>query len=114
MGALFWIQPRVVQPWSNWETTMRPLVIFLCFAICACTRTPTPAERQEVANGYLKNLEDQAGTTRARERQANCARLPMPAVGMTRSQVFSSCWGQPDHAAESVTADGKQSVWNYP
>ncbi len=61
-----------------------------------------------------KDIEDQLGITRARQRQETCTKLPAPSIGMSEAQVLSSCWGKPDHAAESITARGKQALWSYP
>lgn len=74
----------------------------------------TPAYQGPTAADYQKNMEDQLGITRARERQAACLKLPTPAIGMTANQVMASCWGQPDHVAEETTARGKVAVWGYP
>jgi hypothetical protein len=83
-----------------------------CLAAAGCASTP-PVSQQELSK-YQKDLEDQLGVTRARERRDLCSKLPPPAIGMTAGQVLSSCWGQPDHVHESITAQGKQAVWGYP
>jgi len=93
---------------------LRILIVAACIATGACTsdppRTPDPAQ---VAR-YQKDIEDQLGTTRARQRQEACTKGSPPSIGMTEAKVLSSCWGNPDHFSESVTAEGKQAVWSYP
>jgi hypothetical protein len=91
---------------------MRISIIAACLVVSGCTSSPP--YRGPSAADYQKNIEDQLGITRARQRQELCSKLPSPAVAMTSAQVLSSCWGQPDHSAESITAQGKQAVWSYP
>lgn len=91
----------------------RFLITALCLATSACA-TPPPVDRQALADEYRRDMENQLGITRARKRQLACTRAPTPSIGMTASQVLSSCWGKPDHAAESVTAQGQAAVWSYP
>jgi hypothetical protein len=91
---------------------MRLLLIVLCLFSTGCSSRP-PYQGLTAAD-YQKDMEDQLGITRARQRQEACSRLPMPKIGMTANQVLSSCWGNPDHAAEETTAQGKVSVWGYP
>ena len=91
---------------------MRVAVIALCLVASGCA-SPPPYQGPTAAD-YQKDMEDQLGITRARQRQEACSRLPMPKIGMTADQVLSSCWGKPDHAAEETTARGKMSVWGYP
>lgn len=93
---------------------MRLAAIALCLVAVGCASRPTGAERQQPTAPYQKNIEDQTGITRAREKQAACASLPAPAVGMSGSQVLGSCWGKPDHVVESTIAEGKHAVWSYP
>jgi hypothetical protein len=90
---------------------MRFSIVAICLAVAGCARAPPPPDYTQM---FQKDLEDQLGITRAKQRQELCSRLPAPAIGMKSDQVRSSCWGQPDHAAESVTAQGKQAVWSYP
>lgn len=92
---------------------MRFSIIAACLAAAGCASAP-PDYRGPSTAEYQKDIEDQLGITRARQRQERCSKLPAPAIAMTSAQVLSSCWGQPDHAAESITAQGKQAVWSYP
>ncbi len=92
---------------------MRFSIIAICLVALGCVRAPV-VDQQYTANVYQKDIEDQLGITRARQRQEVCSRLPAPAIAMSTAQVLSSCWGKPDHAAESITAQGKQAVWSYP
>lgn len=97
---------------------MRLLILATCLLVGGCASKPSEAEqaaqRERLSAVYRRDLEDQLGITRARQRAAACARLPKPGIGMTRSQVLGSCWGRPDHATESVTAQGKLAIWSYP
>ena len=54
------------------------------------------------------------GIDKAEQRQALCAKIGGPKIGMNTTQVLASCFGKPNHVAESVTAQGKQEVWSYP
>jgi hypothetical protein len=65
-------------------------------------------------NPYYQDLRRQLGIDRAERLQELCKKLPTPAIGMKAAQVSASCWGQPEHVAESVTAQGKLAVWGYP
>lgn len=89
------------------------LAVITCTTFLGCAR---PAPPTPVANAadYQKDLEDQLGITRARQRAEACRAGYVPAIGMTEARVAASCWGTADHAAESVTAQGKQAVWSYP
>jgi hypothetical protein len=86
----------------------------LCIVLAGCAQSapqpPPPIEQ----NPYYQDMRRQLGIDRAEQRQELCTRLPKPGIGMTIAQVISSCWGKPDHAAESITAQGKQEVWSYP
>lgn len=77
-----------------------------------CASAPQP--ERNPANEYYANLKEQLGIDRAEQRQALCTKLPSPKVGMSANDVLASCWGKPDHAAESVTARGKDEIWSYP
>jgi hypothetical protein len=92
---------------------MRFSIIAVCLVATGCSSAP-PVDRGPSANVYQKDIEDQLGITRARQRQEACSRLPLPAIGMSAAQVVASCWGKPDHAAEETTARGKTAVWGYP
>jgi hypothetical protein len=92
---------------------MRISIIAISLLATGCASAP-PVDRGPSAAAYQKDIEDQLGITRARQRQEVCSKLPAPTVGMSAAQVVSSCWGKPDHAAEETTARGKTSVWTYP
>jgi hypothetical protein len=87
-------------------------VLCLLFAGCAQALPPPPTPIEQ--NPYYQDIRRQLGIERAEQRQEVCTRLPKPAIGMMSAQVISSCWGKPDHAAESITAQGRQEVWSYP
>lgn len=89
------------------------LAAIACTAVLGCAR-PAPPVPTATAADYQKDLEDQLGITRARQRAEACRVGYAPAIGMTEAKVVASCWGAADHAAESVTAQGKQAVWSYP
>lgn len=92
---------------------MRILVAaVLCTALTGCSTAPPPPVA--TAADYQRDLEDQMGITRARQRAEACRSGNLPAIGMTEAKVLASCWGTADHAAQSVTAQGKQAVWSYP
>lgn len=81
-----------------------------CVAISGCVRPPPSMPPAD----YQKDIEDQLGITRARQRAEACTKIPPPSIGMTEAKVLSSCWGNPDNNAQSVTASGKQAIWSYP
>lgn len=86
------------------------LVVALCVPTLGCAKKTPPLPPAD----YKKNIEDQLGITRARQRAEACRTRYAPAIGMTEAKVVASCWGAADHAAESVTAQGKKAVWSYP
>jgi hypothetical protein len=91
---------------------MRFLMVLVSLGLSGCSSAPS--YQATSAADYQKDMEDQLGITRARERQELCTKLPAPVVSMTAAQVLASCWGKPDHAAEETTAHGKRLVWGYP
>lgn len=92
---------------------MRFSTIAICLIATGCSSAP-PVDREASVAAYRKDIEDQLGITRARQRQEACSRVQAPAIGMTTAQVEASCWGRPDHAAEETTVRGKIAVWRYP
>lgn len=81
--------------------------------VSGCAREPPPLT-QGTAAGYKKDIEDQLGITRAKQTRERCSQLAKPAIGMTAAQVLASCWGKPDHVAETITARGKVAGWGSP
>jgi hypothetical protein len=96
---------------------MRGFLVFvvMCVAVAGCARkTPPPSPDPNATSYYQRELENQLGITRAKQLAQACKQAPPPSIGMTEKQALSSCWGKPDHAAESITAGGTQAVWSYP
>jgi len=97
--------------------TLASALVFTGVVISGCVQPVPPetdADRERRTADYKQALEDQLGITRARQRAEVCAKLPAPSIGMTEAKVLASCWGRPDHSAQSVTASGKDAVWAYP
>jgi hypothetical protein len=93
---------------------MRVFVWTTLLVLAGCARPPPPSPVPIEQNPYYQGLRKQLGIERAEQRQELCTKLPKPSIGMTATQVLSSCWGKPDHNAESTTAQGKQAIWAYP
>jgi len=91
---------------------MRSLIIAACLAVAGCASAPPPVPISE--NTYYQDMRHQLGIDRAEQRQAQCAKVTAPTIGMNTTQVLASCWGNPDHAAESTSAQGKTAIWAYP
>lgn len=89
------------------------LAAIACTAVLGCAR-PAPPPPVASAADYRKDIEDQLGITRARQRAEACRTGYIPAIGMSEAKVLASCWGAADHATESVSAHGKQAIWSYP
>lgn len=45
--------------------------------------------------------------------RAACARKGGVAVGMTKAQVYASCWGRPARINETLTAGGRHEQWVF-
>jgi len=93
---------------------MRYILLAVCLAVGACAGPPPSQPDPALVNMYKKDIEDQLGITRARQRQQACSAGYTPAIGMTEAKVLASCWGRPDHLSEEITAAGKMAVWAYP
>jgi hypothetical protein len=92
---------------------MRVFVITTTLILAGFAAAPPPPPVPIEQNPYYQDMRKQLGIDRAEQRQELCTRLPRPSIGMTGTQVLSSCWGKPDHVAESITAQGKQAIWAY-
>jgi hypothetical protein len=93
---------------------MRRWTFAMCLGVAGCAQSPPPPPTPIEQNPYYQDMRRQLGIDRAEQRQEQCRKMPKPSIGMTANQVRASCWGTPDHLAESVTAQGKQEVWGYP
>jgi hypothetical protein len=79
--------------------------------VAGCVQKP-PEPR---TNYYIEkwNAEAKAEAERAEAHRALCARIGVPKIGMTQSQVLSSCWGKPLDTVEVTTERGKSEGWRY-
>src|ERR1700736_2163154 len=93
---------------------MRVFVSTISLVLAGCAASPPAPSVPIEQNPYYQDLRRQLGIERAEQRQELCTKLPKPSIGMIGTQVLSSCWGKPDHVAESITAQGKQAIWAYP
>ena len=84
---------------------------WLLLAGCASPPPPPPVPIEQ--NPYYQDLRRQLGIERAEQRQELCAKTPKPSIRMTSAQVFSSCWGKPDHAANPYGTRETRSMELY-
>jgi hypothetical protein len=93
---------------------MRLLTLVACVALAGCANSAQPFDEHPYQERYAANIRRQLGVDRTEQRQALCSRNRSPVIGMTTTEVLASCWGEPDHASDSTTAQGKQTIWAYP
>jgi hypothetical protein len=87
---------------------MRVLILTLALAGCA--------SNELAFNDGKKHLTEAAKQEQKRqeeERQAECNRRGPPKIGMTKEQVFKTCWGETGRINRTQTANGVFEQYVY-
>lgn len=72
------------------------------------------AERENARKAEQAAIEDaKKAAENAKKAAAECSARGGIAIGMTASQVLSSCWGAPNHKNITMTASGSREQWIY-
>lgn len=58
--------------------------------------------------------EEKARDARIAAGKAVCAKKGGVGIGMTKEQVYASCWGKPEKVNVTTTAGGDHEQWVYP
>jgi hypothetical protein len=85
---------------------MRVLIFALALAGCA------QQQYKETLAQTNERLKMEANEREA-ERQAECNRRGPPKIGMTKQQVFKTCWGETGRINRTQTANGLTEQYVY-
>jgi hypothetical protein len=90
------------------EGGMKVLILALALAGCASNEFAFHDGKK-----HLTEAGKQEQQRQEEERQAECNRRGPPKIGMTKEQVFATCWGKTGRVNRTITANGTYEQYVY-